>query len=205
MCYKIDIMLYLLPIVATLIGWMTNFIAVKMLFHPREPRKIFFFTFQGVFPKRQAALAHKLGDIVSTELISVNDISSKIKEFASSDDVLNDVGKRIEATIRDKLVSNFPMLSMFLSDEMVEKVTSLFKIELKEFLEETSENFGEKLKKELNVKKLVYERVANFSSQKLEEILNQLMKKEFRYIELIGAIIGFLIGCFQIAIVNFTQ
>ena len=30
------------------------------------------------------------------------------------------------------------MLSMFLSDEMVEKVTSLFKIELQEFLEETS-------------------------------------------------------------------
>ena len=199
-----DFMLYLLPIVAALIGWITNFLAVKMLFHPREARKILFFTFHGVFPKRQKALADKLGDIVSAELISITDISSKIKEFASSDEVLNDVGKRIEATIRNKLVSTFPMLSMFLSDEMVEKVTSLFKIELQEFLEETSKSLGEKLENEIDIKKLVSQRVTNFSSQKLEELLNQLMKKEFRFIELIGAIIGFLIGCFQIAILSFS-
>ncbi len=198
-------MLYLLPIVAALIGWITNFLAVKMLFHPREARKILFFTFHGVFPKRQKALADKLGDIVSAELISITDISSKIKEFASSDEVLNDVGKRIEATIRNKLVSTFPMLSMFLSDEMVEKVTSLFKIELQEFLEETSKSLGEKLENEIDIKKLVSQRVTNFSSQKLEELLNQLMKKEFRFIELIGAIIGFLIGCFQIAILSFSR
>tara|TARA_B100000242_G_C43041612_1_gene485984 strand:- start:223 stop:819 length:597 start_codon:yes stop_codon:yes gene_type:complete len=198
-------MLYLLPIVAALIGWITNFLAVKMLFHPREARKILFFTFHGVFPKRQKALADKLGDIVSAELISITDISSKIKEFASSDEVLNDVGKRIEATIRNKLVSTFPMLSMFLSDEMVEKVTSLFKIELQEFLEETSKSLGEKLENEIDIKKLVSQRVSNFSSQKLEELLNQLMKKEFRFIELIGAIIGFLIGCFQIAILSFSR
>ena len=197
-------MLYLLPIVAALIGWITNFLAVKMLFHPREARKILFFTFHGVFPKRQKALADKLGDIVSAELISITDISSKIKEFASSDEVLNDVGKRIEATIRNKLVSTFPMLSMFLSDEMVEKVTSLFKIELQEYLEETSKSLGEKLENEIDIKKLVSQRVTNFSSQKLEELLNQLMKKEFRFIELIGAIIGFLIGCFQIAILSFS-
>lgn len=198
-------MLYLLPIVAALIGWITNFLAVKMLFHPREARKILFFTFHGVFPKRQKALADKLGDIVSAELISITDISSKIKEFASSDEVLNDVGKRIEATIRNKLVSTFPMLSMFLSDEMVEKVTSLFKIELQEFLEETSKSLGEKLENEIDIKKLVSQRVTNFSSQKLEELLNQLMKKEFRFIEYIGAIIGFLIGCFQIAIISFSR
>jgi len=71
-------MLYLLPIVAALIGWITNFLAVKMLFHPREARKILFFTFHGVFPKRQKALADKLGDIVSAELISITDISSKM-------------------------------------------------------------------------------------------------------------------------------
>ena len=51
------------------------------------------------------------------------------------------------------------MLSMFLSDEMVEKVTSLFKIELREFLEETSESLGEKLENEIDIKKLVSERV----------------------------------------------
>ena len=43
------------------------------------------------------------------------------------------IGKRIEKTIRNKLVKSFPMLAMFLTDDMVEKVTNLFKSELQDF------------------------------------------------------------------------
>ena len=190
--------LYFLPVIAALIGWMTNFLAVKMLFHPKEPKNIFGFSFHGVFPKRQSALAEKLGHLVSEELFSASDVSAKIKDFATSEEAMEEVGKRIEATIRNKLVQTFPMLAMFLSDEMVEKVTGLFKNELKDFLSETSQGLGEKLEQNLNVQVMVQERVNAFSSEKLERLLNELMKKEFRFIELVGAVLGFLIGCVQL-------
>ena len=192
--------LFLLPIIAALIGWMTNFLAVKMLFHPKEPKNIFGLTFHGVFPKRQSALAEKLGHLVSKELFSISDVSARIKDFATSEEAMNEVGKRIEMTIRNKLVQTFPMLAMFLSDEMVEKVTGLFKKELKEFLAETSKGLGEKNEHNLNIEKMVEERVNAFSSDKLESLLNELMKKEFRFIELVGAVLGFLIGCVQLGI-----
>ena len=190
--------LYFLPVIAALIGWMTNFLAVKMLFHPKEPKNIFGLTLHGVFPKRQSALAEKLGHLVSEELFSASDVSAKIKDFATSEEAMEEVGKRIEATIRNKLVQTFPMLAMFLSDEMVEKVTGLFKNELKDFLSETSQGLGEKLEQNLNVQVMVQERVNAFSSEKLERLLNDLMKKEFRFIELVGAVLGFLIGCVQL-------
>ena len=190
--------LYFLPVIAALIGWMTNFLAVKMLFHPKEPKNIFGFSFHGVFPKRQSALAEKLGHLVSEELFSASDVSAKIKDFATSEEAMEEVGKRIEATIRNKLVQTFPMLAMFLSDEMVEKVTGLFKNELKDFLSETSQGLSEQLEQNLNVQLMVQERVNAFSSEKLERLLNELMKKEFRFIELVGAVLGFLIGCVQL-------
>ena len=171
-----------------------------MLFHPKEPKKIVGITFHGVFPKRQNVLAEKLGQLVADELFSVSDVSAKIKEFATSDEAMNEVGKRIEMTIRNKLVQAFPMLAMFLTDEMVEKVTGLFKNELKDFLSATSQGMGEKLEENLNVEAMVKERVNAFSSEKLEKLLNQLMKKEFKFIELVGAILGFLIGCLQLVI-----
>jgi uncharacterized membrane protein YheB (UPF0754 family) len=59
---------------------------------------------------------------------------------------------------------------------------------------------GDKLEKSLDVKELVREKVEAFSSDKLEEILFSIMRKEFRFIEIIGAILGFLIGCTQIAL-----
>ncbi len=197
---EIHWLLFLLPLIAALIGWMTNYIAVKMLFHPKEPKKIVGITFHGVFPKRQNVLAKKLGQLVADELFSVSDVSAKIKEFAISDEAMNEVGKRIEMTIRNKLVQAFPMLAMFLTDEMVEKVTGLFKNELKDFLSATSQGMGEKLEENLNVEAMVKEKVNAFSSEKLEKLLNQLMKKEFKFIELVGAILGFLIGCLQLVI-----
>ena len=192
--------LYLLPLVAALIGWFTNYIAVKMLFHPKNPKGFLFVKIQGVFPKRQKALAQKLGDLVAEELFSVSDMASKIKEFATSEEAMNEVGERIEKTIRNKLVKTFPMLAMFLSDEMVEKVTKLFQCELQDFLAESAAGLGNKLEENLDIKEMVKEKVNGFSSEKLESLLNQLMKKEFKFIEIIGAFIGFVIGCFQVGL-----
>jgi len=64
-------MIYTLPFIAAIIGWFTNFLAVKMLFYPREKIKILFFELQGVFPKRQELLAVRIGKLVADDLLSV--------------------------------------------------------------------------------------------------------------------------------------
>jgi uncharacterized membrane protein YheB (UPF0754 family) len=194
-------LLLLLPLIAALIGWLTNYLAVKMLFHPKLPIKIFGISIQGVFPKRQKQLAEKLGTLVAEELFSVKDVAQKLKELATSSESMELVGKRIEKTIREKLVKSFPMLAMFLTDEMVEKVTNLFKSELQDFLGESAKDLGRKLEESLDVKELVRVKVEAFSSNKLEEILVAIMSKEFRFIEIIGAVLGFFIGCVQVGII----
>jgi uncharacterized membrane protein YheB (UPF0754 family) len=171
-----------------------------MLFHPRLPMTILGFSIQGVFPKRQKQLADKLGSLVAEELFSVKDVAEKLEELATSQESMELVGKRVEKTIREKLVKSFPMLAMFLTDEMVEKVTNLFKSELQDFLGESAQDLGKKLEESLDVKELVREKVEAFSSDKLEQILFSIMSKEFRFIEMIGAVLGFLIGCVQIGL-----
>ena len=197
---KSNYYLYLLPLIAALIGWITNYLAVKMLFHPKLPISILGISVQGVFPKRQAQLARKLGDLVSDELFSVEEISTKIKEFSTSPETMELIGEKIEKTIREKLVKSFPMLSMFLTDEMIAKVTRIFKVELQNFILESADSLTQKLEAELDVREMVTEKVEAFSTDKLEELLSSLMKKEFRFIEWVGAFLGFLIGCIQVAL-----
>ncbi len=192
--------LLLLPVIASLIGWFTNYLAVKMLFHPRIPFRFLGVSIQGVFPKRQKQLAEKLGTLVAEELFSIQEVTLKLKELATSEESMDLVGKRIEKTIREKLVKSFPMLAMFLTDDMVEKVTNLFKAELQDFLGESAQDIGNKLEESLDIKELVREKVEAFSSDKLEEILFSIMRKEFRFIEMIGAVLGFLIGCVQVGL-----
>jgi len=192
--------LYALPIISALIGWITNYLAVKMLFHPKLPLKILGVSIHGVFPKRQKQIAKKLGDLVANELFSISDLKVEVESMIATEETMDLIGKKIEKTIRNKLVQNFPMLSMFLTDEMVEKVTNLFKAELQEFLIETAQGIGSKIEEKISIEEIVREKVEAFSTDKLEEILYSIMKKEFRFIEITGAILGFLIGCIQVSL-----
>ena len=158
------------------------------------------YSIQGVFPKRQKQLAEKLGYLVANELFSAKDISNEIQSLIATEQSMDLIGEKIEKTIRNKLVQSFPMLSMFLSDDMVVKVTNIFKTELRDFLIESSRDLSEKIEERLSIEQIVKEKVEAFSSDKLEEILNSIMKKEFRFIEIIGAILGFLIGCIQVCL-----
>ena len=194
--------IFLLPLIAALIGWATNYLAIKMLFHPHNPRKILGLTFHGVFPKRQAQIAEKLGELVANELFSMRDVAQKIEELSTQPEALEEVGKRIEKTIRGKLIGAFPMLSMFLSDEMIEKVTNLFKGELEDFLRESAQGLAVKMERSVDVKVLVREKVQAFSSNKIEELLIGFMKQEFRFIEKVGAFLGFLIGLVQVILLT---
>ena len=194
-------LLFLLPLIAALIGWATNYLAIKMLFHPREPKKILGLSIQGVFPKRQNQIAEKLGTLVANELFSMKDIRQRIEELSTQPEAMEEVGKRIEKTIRGKLISAFPMLSMFLSDDMIEKVTNLFKGELEDFIKASASGLALKMEESIDVEALVREKVSTFSSDKVEELLIGFMEQEFRFIEKIGAVIGFIIGCVQVALV----
>jgi uncharacterized membrane protein YheB (UPF0754 family) len=49
----------LIPLISAFIGWFTNWIAIKMLFHPKEPKRILGIRFHGIFPKRQGHFAEK--------------------------------------------------------------------------------------------------------------------------------------------------
>lgn len=54
------------------------------------------------------------------------------------------------------------------------------------------------IKNDLDIEKIVVQKVGNFSSDKLEEILMSIMRKEFKFVEIIGGVLGFLIGILQI-------
>ena len=190
---------YIFPIVGALTGWITNWIAVKMLFHPKEPKNFFLLKVQGVFPKRQSIMAEKLGHIVASELFSIDDVVEKMKS-SENKDVFIFIEKKIDDFINVKLLESMPMLAMFLNDDLKNKIKSTLLKEITEVIPGVIDSYAHKLKSEIDVKSVVYDKVVNFSSDKLEEILYSIMKKEFKFIELLGGLLGFIIGFIQLVI-----
>jgi uncharacterized membrane protein YheB (UPF0754 family) len=192
--------LLLIPIISAFIGWFTNWIAIKMLFHPKEPKKILGLTFHGIFPKRQQQFAEKLGKLVSNELLSFEDIEKKITQKENVDKILPHIESHIDNFLRNKLSDTFPMLSMFIGDKTISQMKGAFMTELESILPVVLKSYMGNLQKDLDLEKIVTEKVKGFSSDKLEDILNDIMKKEFKFVEIIGAVLGFIIGLVQVLI-----
>jgi uncharacterized membrane protein YheB (UPF0754 family) len=190
----------LIPLISAFIGWFTNWIAIKMLFHPREPRKILGITLQGIFPKRQKQFAEKLGRLVSEELLSFRDIEQKITEPGNVARIMPYVDEHIDRFLRVKLADKMPVISMFIGEKTIAELKSVFMTELQELFPVIMANYMNHLQEDLDLEKIVTDKVSSFSSDKLEMILNGIMSKEFRFVEIIGAVLGLLIGLLQVVL-----
>ena len=197
--------LLLIPVISGFIGWITNWVAIKMLFHPRNPINILGIQVQGIFPKRQQQFAEKLGRLVSNELLSFSDIEEKINKPENLQKILPQVETHIDHFLRVKLGESMPMISMFIGDKTIDKLKGIFMEELEILFPKMMKEYSATLKNQLDLEQIVTDKVKAFPSDKLEDILYQVMAKEFRFVELLGAVLGFLIGILQVAITLLTQ
>lgn len=197
--------LFLIPVISAFIGWFTNWIAIKMLFHPRQPKTFAGVTFQGIFPKRQRQFAEKLGRLVSTELLSFSDIESKITSPDNLKKVMPLVEGHVDHFLNTKLKEEMPMIGMLVGEKTLAMMKEVFMREMEELFPIVMHNYINHLETDLDLEKIVIERVSTFSSDKLEAILNQIMQREFRFVEIIGGVLGFAIGIFQVIITLLSQ
>ncbi len=192
-------------LLSTFTGWVTTWIAIKMLFHPRRPIKILGLTIQGIFPKNQRIIAEKLGQVVGKELLSFDEIEQKVTNPENLQKLRPDIEHHIDNFLRNKLQEVFPMLSMLIGEKTILQLKDAFLLELETLFPVLMKSYMTKLEKDLDLEKIVTEKVASFSSEKLEDILNQITKKEFKFLEFVGGFFGLIIGIIEVAVAIFTK
>ncbi|MFR8989687.1 MAG: DUF445 domain-containing protein [Fusobacterium sp.] len=201
---QIIIKLFLIVGIGAMIGWITNYIAIKMLFRPYKEMNFLFFKIQGLIPKRRSEIAVSIADTVQKELISLKDITNSLNADELEEKMGAVIDKILEGKLESEITKKFPMLAMFLSDEIINKIKSMIKTSILENKETIINMFTSYLEEKVDFKKIIIENVEAFSLEKLEEITYSLAKKELKHIEVIGAILGGIIGIFQFAISLFV-
>jgi len=126
----------ILPLTGAIIGWLTNYLAIKSLFYPRK--KIF--GIQGLVPKRKEKLAEKIAEA------SLKFLPNKIENL-------------IKIPIIGSKITNY-------------------------------------------IEKEIAEKVKNTDDAEVQRIIENIAKKELRFIEISGAVLGFIIGIMQALILS---
>ena len=189
--------LLIMIFISATIGWITNWVAIKMLFRPHKEINFGLFKIQGLIPKRRAEIGSGIANIIQNELISVKDVISNIdrEEFSKRLNALID--EVLDKNLKKKVKEKFPFLQMFFTDRMAKDVSNTIKDIIMENQEKIFEIFSNYAEENINFEVIISDKISNFSLDKLEEIITLLAKKELKHIEVIGAILGGLIGVAQ--------
>lgn len=189
----------LIPIVCALIGWMTNAIAVRMIFRPRKPVSLLGFKIQGLIPRRQSDLARSIGETIESKLLTHEDIQAALSSPDVQADLEKVIREQVEKFLDEKLGSN-PLLAGFLQGEMAENIKNMLSQQLKAGLLGFMDGMLETIESRLDLKSIVQQRIESFDMATLEAIILSIARRELKTIEVFGGVLGFLVGVGQVAI-----
>lgn len=218
--------LILIPLIGALIGYITNYIAIKMLFRPYKPIYIFGFKLPftpGIIPKERKYIIESIANIVVQQIFTEEKIQKFLKDLnyerVLEEKVDNFVEKFIEENFADikksiknvLIIGKFNIKGLFFTtalekaiDKGLDKIKEKLKTKVKDQIFETIEKEVEEeiinISKQLDIEKLVIETLDKFTPQEFEKIVLSISGRHFTYINLFGAFLGFLIGFIQVII-----
>jgi uncharacterized membrane protein YheB (UPF0754 family) len=191
-----------LAVIGGIIGWITNVLAIKLIFRPINPIRIPILNIEilGLIPKRRGEIAQNIGEIVQNELISLDEIVDEVLKEEDKDRIVKYIKLKINNVISDKMPvfipSTFKELIQGYLDDIVEQEVSATVADL-------SEELVHRATDRVNIQKMIEDKVNELDLEKLEDMILSIAKQELKHIEVLGLVLGFLIGIIQGLIVMY--
>ncbi|MDX1818612.1 MAG: hypothetical protein R3180_12905, partial [Marinobacter sp.] len=96
---------WLLPVAGFAVGFITNWLAINLIFAPVEPRRFLFWKVQGLFLRRQSEISDVWARLVAEELITVEKVADAMVNGAQGDRTRAIIQKHLRP-----LLDNSPVL-----------------------------------------------------------------------------------------------
>ncbi|EML6501015.1 DUF445 family protein [Clostridioides difficile] len=189
------IRILILAVIGGFIGYVTNVVAIRLIFRPIDPIKIPILNIEivGLIPKRRAEIAANVGEIIQEEFLSMDEILANIITDEDKEEVVRYIKARVKIIIHEK-VSFIPSgIKNMIQDYLGEIIES----EVKQSIDELSKNIINKANERIDIQKMVEDKINELDLYELEEIIIRIAKKELKHIEFLGLVLGFLIGIVQ--------
>jgi uncharacterized membrane protein YheB (UPF0754 family) len=187
----------LLPLTGAIIGWITNVLAIRFLFRPLNPIRVGPLVFQGLIPKRRGQIAETVGDVVAQQLFSMDEMMERLDMPSLQREVERVVRQTVEQWCSNKM-GLLPgpvrqMCSNVLRDTVAAEVARQFP--------QMAKLFFERMREQVDVRSIVADKINELSLSEVEGLVLAVAKRELKQIELLGALLGFIIGGFQALLV----
>ncbi|HSQ88954.1 DUF445 domain-containing protein [Romboutsia sp.] len=184
-----------------IIGYITNVVAIKLIFRPIEPIKIPIINKEiiGLIPKRKAEIAINIGEVIQEQFLSLDEILENIITDEDKRNVVEYIKTKIKLMINEKMAFAPSAIKNLIKGY----VSDAIEMEIRQSINDLSEEIIVKANKRINIQQMVENKINELDLYELEEIILKIAKKELRHIEILGLILGFMIGIVQGLIIIF--
>lgn len=183
-----------IPVISAFVGWVTNYLAVKMMFYPIEfvgLRPIF--GWQGLIPAKRRKMAEIEVELVLGKLLSVEELAQRLDPDALTEAIERRLQQVVRKVINDVMTESAPQLWAALPVQGKNLVYQRIENDLPNVVHKMVGDFQNNVNEILDIKELVVEQLVN-SPELINEIFLTAGAKEFPFIIRSGFYFGFLFG-----------
>lgn len=192
---------WVMPIFGGLTGWLTDWLALKLIFEPREEKKVFgLFRWQGMFMKRRDEVAVDYGGIVADEIITPANIIDSILTGPMSDKLIHMVQKHVQRAVDENAGIAKPLMVYRIGSRNYQEMKLKVAERVMDRAPDALNHIEEYATDAIDLKNTIIEKVKSLSDDDFEGLLRPIFKQEEWKLIAVGAVLGFLVGELQVQI-----
>ncbi|WP_296052462.1 DUF445 domain-containing protein [uncultured Alteromonas sp.] len=183
-----------IPLISALVGWSTNYLAVKMMFYPLKFVGIPpIFGWQGLIPAKRRQMAEIEVELVLGKLLSVEELAGRLDPKALTQAIEHRLHQVVRKIVNEVMEASAPQLWAALPVQGKNLVYRRIEDDIPYVVTKMVEDFQHNVNEILDIKELVVEQLVN-SPELINEIFLRSGEREFPFIVRSGFYFGFLFG-----------
>ncbi|MGH3734166.1 MAG: DUF445 domain-containing protein [Micromonosporaceae bacterium] len=188
-----------MPLFGLFVGGATDWIALKMIFLPREPKRFFgFFGWQGMFQKRRKQVAADYGRLIADEVLTVPSMVEGLLTGPKSDRLFKRLESELRAVVDARLSLAKPLVVLMVGGRRFQEMKHRAVERAIQEMPETMRPAMDYAKDALDVRHTIIDKMLQLSPLEYEGILRPAFKQDEWKLITVGATIGFLVGELQV-------
>ena len=187
----------LIPVIAGLVGWFTNWVAVRMTLYPVEFRGVGPFGWQGVVPANVDNLSRNFSRLIDEELLDLQDILSSME---NEDEAIERVVARLHRqTLHEFSTEIAPDKWERAREKLREYISQLIEKNSRKVVHDIMDELKVRAPEFIDVDRIVRDAMVSEPGL-LGHVMLEVAEPEFRFIERSGWWFGLLFGLVQMTV-----
>lgn len=191
-------MAWTLPIQGVIVGYLTNYLALEMIFRPLLPKKVLgLWTYQGLFLKRQNEVSRLYAKLVSEKILTPKNILSELIFGKASKEIIEIIRKEVSGHVDTVTFLAKPALYATGKINEFDAAKERIAVAMADNAIENAFHLETYLGEALQIEIMMGDRMSALPPKEFESILRSAFQEDEMLIILVGAALGALVGWFQ--------